>query len=295
MKRNWRKYNKDLENRGNITIWFSPKAIKAWKAPKTNKFGRPFSFSDAAITTLLMLKFTYRLGFRQVSGFVKSLVSIMGLKIQVPHFTSICKRMKTLEIPKHILSKRGITDIVFDTTGLRVYASGEWKKKKYGGKRTWKKIHVGMNLQTGEIFFSKATHKDTHDLKHVKDALAGGNRKHGQFLIDGIGDDFKLYDDTKKRNKDLLSPPRKGANPYNGPYARRQAVTFIQFLGGDEEAKTIWSKLTGYNKRSRVESGFSVWKRMFGEELASRTTASIDSEIYLKPLIFNKMIKMGCS
>ena len=65
MKRNWRKYNKDLENRGNITIWFSPKAIKAWKAPKTNKFGRPFSFSDAAITTLLMLKFTYRLGFRQ--------------------------------------------------------------------------------------------------------------------------------------------------------------------------------------------------------------------------------------
>ena len=72
--------------------------------------------------------------------------------------------MKKLQIPPHILYKQGVTDIVFDTTGVRVYLSGEWKKEKYGGRRRWKKIHLGINLQTKEIIFAKATSEHTHDL-----------------------------------------------------------------------------------------------------------------------------------
>jgi hypothetical protein len=72
--------------------------------------------------------------------------------------------VKRLQIPSHILSKRGITDIVFDATGVLIYSAGEWKKEKYGGRRRWKKIHLGINLANKEIIFAKATDEHTHDL-----------------------------------------------------------------------------------------------------------------------------------
>ena len=72
--------------------------------------------------------------------------------------------MKKLQIPPYILSKQGVRDVVFDTTGVRVYSASEWKKEKYDGRRRWKKIHFGINLQTKEIIFAKATSEHTHDL-----------------------------------------------------------------------------------------------------------------------------------
>ena len=175
--------------------------------------------------------------------------------------------MKKLQIPPHILYKQGVTDIVFDTTGVRVYLSGEWKKENYGGRRRWKKIHLGINLKTKEIIFAKATNEHTHD----------------------------LYDLAAEHQKDLLTPPRRGASPFTGAKSRREHVNLIRLLGGDNEARSIWAKLTGYNQRSHIEGAFSRWKRTFGENLGSRADTTIDSEIYVKSLILNKMMKSNYS
>ena len=289
MKCNWSQYNKTLENRGSINFWFSPEAIKKWRAPLKQTVGRPTVFSDDAILTLLMLKFVYRLAFRQLVGFARSLIDLLQLNLEIPHFTSIGKRMKKLTIPTHLLRKQAITDIVFDTTGLRVYSSGEWKKEKYGGKRRWRKIHVGINLHTKEIIFAKATDEHVHDLAHVSDVLACCNRKKGAFLIDGIGDTHDLYAKTALYNKKLLTPPRQNASLFSGCLSRQHAVRLISLLGNDREARAIWAKLTGYNQRAHIEGSFSIWKRMFGEELSSRTHKGIDIEVYVKSLMFNKM------
>ncbi len=179
--------------------------------------------------------------------------------------------MKKLQIPSHILSKRGITDIVFDTTGVRVYSSGEWKKEKYGGRRRWKKIHLGINLATKEIIFAKATNEHTHDLTH------------------------DLYDLTTSYQKELLTPPRKGASPFTGSKSRQNHVNLIRLLGGDDVARAIWAKLTGYNERAHVEGTFFRWKRVLGEDLSSRSDGTIDSEVYVKSLILNKMNKSKIS
>jgi Transposase DDE domain. len=153
----------------------------------------------------------------------------------------------------------------------------------------WKKIHLGINLDTKEIIFAKATNEYTHDLTHVKDVLDQGNRRKGKLLIDGIADTHDLYDLAASYKKDLLTPPRKGASLFTGSKSRRESVRLIRLLGGDDEAKTIWAKLTGYNQRSHVEGAFSRWKRVLGEDLSSRTDANINSEVYLKSLILNKM------
>jgi hypothetical protein len=291
MKCNWSEYNKALENRGSINFWFSSDAIKKWRADPTEKAGHPFKFSDDAILTLLILKFVYHLPFRQLTGFAKSLITILHLSIEVPHYTCINKRMKKLHIPSHILSKHGITDIVFDTTGVRVYSSGEWKKEKYGGRRRWKKIHLGINLDTKEIIFAKATNEHTHDLTHVEDVLNRGNRRKGKLLIDGIADTHDLYDLATSYQKELVTPPRKGASPFTGSKSRQSHVNVIRALGGDDVARAIWAKLTGYNERAHVEGTFSRWKRVLGEELSSRSNGNIDSEVFVKSLILNKMNK----
>ena len=31
---NWKEYDKSLRNRGNLTLWISPSAIKAWKVTR---------------------------------------------------------------------------------------------------------------------------------------------------------------------------------------------------------------------------------------------------------------------
>ncbi|MBM3193936.1 MAG: IS5 family transposase [Chlamydiae bacterium] len=252
------------------------------------KAGRPFKFSDDAILTLLILKFVYHLPFRQLAGFTKSLIAILHLSIQVPHYSCINKRMKKLQIPSHLLSKRGITDIVFDTTGVRIYSAGQWKKEKYGGRRRWKKIHLGINLATKEIIFAKATNEHTHDLAHIEDVLNKGNLRRGKLLIDGIADTHDLYDLSACYQKDLLTPPRKGASPFTGSKSRQNHVNLIRALGGDDIARSIWAKLTGYNERAHVEGTFSRWKRVLGEDLSSRSDKNIDLEVHVKSLILNK-------
>ena len=52
--------------------------------------------------------------------------------------------------------------MVFDTTGVRVYESGEWEKEKYGSRRKWKEIHVRIDLKTKEIVYSKAINSQIH-------------------------------------------------------------------------------------------------------------------------------------
>ena len=66
---NWNVYNKALVNRGLLTFWLDESAILAWyDEPKTSSRGRPQSYSELAISTVLMLKRVFRLTLRRDSS-----------------------------------------------------------------------------------------------------------------------------------------------------------------------------------------------------------------------------------
>lgn len=287
MKSTWSEYNKSLINRGSINFWFSEESCKKWKAKKTKKIGRPFIFSDEWIEALLILRFVFHLPLRQLQGFALSLLQMLRLSAQIPHYTCICKRGK--KDPKRMI-KKNITDIVFDTSGIRIYESGEWKKEKYGGHRKWRKLHVAIDLKTKEIIYSKLTAASSHDLSQIDEVMGCLNRKKGKVLIDGIADQHELYTKCLRYNKQLLTPPRKGSSIQNGIDQRKDAIKIIRALGEDLEAKSIWGKLTGYNQRSQIETLFSRWKRVLGESLRSKLEETCSNEIYVKSLIMNKML-----
>ena len=94
--RNWPKYNKALKRRGSLTIWFDP--AMTWEATPTGKRGRQPEYSDAAIQTCLTMKVLFGMALRQTTGFVESLLRLIGLDWAVPDFSTLSRRQKTLKV-----------------------------------------------------------------------------------------------------------------------------------------------------------------------------------------------------
>jgi len=74
---NWPEYNKALKRRGSLTIWFDPGM--AWAALPTGKRGRQPVYTDAAVQTCLTMKVLFGMALRQTTGFMESLLRLVGL------------------------------------------------------------------------------------------------------------------------------------------------------------------------------------------------------------------------
>jgi hypothetical protein len=293
-KRDWHKYNRQLVNRGNINFWINPQVLKNWQAKKKKKNGHPFIYGEELIQAMCCIRFKFHLSLRETEGFFSSLMSVMGNLFKVPCYTQLCRRMKTLALPEHLLQRKGVTDIVMDTTGLKIYGVGEWRNQKYGGKKRWKKLHLALDPRSGKLVLAELTNEYVHDTQYLEKALQRTNRRNGRILFDGIADSRRCYEMARKYNKQLLTPPKKGAILRNesGYEGRNEAIRIINRLGGDREAKSIWAKLVGYNKRVIAESMMSRWKQLFGGKLQSSCDQRQQIEIKLKAIMVNAMISM---
>lgn len=290
-KRDWKQYNKQLINRGNLNFWVTKKSLKFWKAKKKKKAGRPFTYSNEAIKAMLMVRFKYQLPLRELEGFFQFLSKLMKIP-KVPSYTQVCRRMRSIQLPEELINKNKVTDLVLDTTGLKVYGEGEWCKRHYGGKSKWVKLHVGIDPKDGKLVIAEVTEEHVHDTAYLEQALKRCNRKKGKVLFDGIADSKKCYETCKKYNKKLLTPPNRKAVLRQEPEycLRNEALRIIKGLGGDEIARSIWSKLSGYSRRSQVESSIARWKKLLGGGLKSQNFERIKNEVKLKAMILNEMV-----
>jgi len=290
-KRDWKQYNKQLINRGNLNFWITKKSLKFWKAKKSKKAGRPFTYSDEAIRAMLVVRFKYQLPLRELEGLFQFLAKLMDIP-QIPSYTQVCRRMRSIELPENLTDRRGITDLVFDTTGLKVYGEGEWCAKRYGGKSKWIKLHVGMDQKSGKLALAEVTQEHVHDTACLEKALKRCNGRKGKVLFDGIADSKRCYELCRSYNKQLLTPPNRRAILRQEPEyrLRNDALRIINGLGGDELARSIWSKLTGYSRRSEIESSIARWKKLLGAGVKSKGLERIKKEVMIKGMILNEMI-----
>ena len=70
----------------------------AWSAQPTGKRGRQPVYSDAAVQTCLTMKVLFGMALRQTTGFVESLLCLIGLDREVPDFSTRGRRRKTLAV-----------------------------------------------------------------------------------------------------------------------------------------------------------------------------------------------------
>ena len=92
----------------------------SWDAAPSGKRGRQQTYSDTAIQTCLTMKVLFGMALRQTTGFVESLLRLIGLDWTVPDYSTLSRRQKTLvvNIPYH--GSHGPLNLLIDSTGIKV-------------------------------------------------------------------------------------------------------------------------------------------------------------------------------
>lgn len=296
--KNWSEYNKALVNRGDFTIWFDDDLIENWEHPNPGrKRGRPFTYSDAAILALLMLREFFRLPYRQTAGLGRALMKLMGVDVQIPDYTSLSKRAKKLEVPADISLPSGRSvDVVVDSTGLKVFGEGEWKVKKHGvtGRRVWRKLHLAVDPVTHQIVAQTLTESGCTDGEKAVELVDQAQPTINRFFGDGAYDQWDIHDALALRQIAPVIPPRRGSkirqhgNKKAPPHPRDEAVRKIRQSG-----RKAWKEEVEYHRRSIAETAMSRIKITFGDKLKNRNMENQKTEAAIRAKLLNQFAIIG--
>lgn len=295
---NWSSYNKSLVSRGNISIWIEEDALNNWYYKGPSERGGQFEYSDECIECLLGLKAVFKLGYRQLEGFACSIISLMGFDVKVPVYTQICRRASSIEVDLDVPKSNSPLFIVVDSTGLKVYGEGEWKTRKHGisKRRTWRKLHLGVDEKTGMIYAEVLTRngKGDGDAQQVEDMLEQVESPIDKFSGDGAYDTSDIWDLLKHKQIQGIIPPQENAvywldeNKERLDHDRNHILKEIERDGRKE-----WKKNSGYHRRSLSETAMFRFKTIFGPTLYSRDFEKQKTEARIKTKCLNKMTATG--
>lgn len=293
---NWPEYDASLRRRGSLTVWFTDEAIAAWRAePRTTPGGQPY-YSALAIATALTLRAIFSLAFRQTEGLIGSIVALLGLTLTVPDHSTMSRRSRTLVLPPLRRSGTGSLQLLVDSTGLKLGGDGEWLVEKHGTsrRRSWRKLHIGIDAWSGEIVAIELTKKDVDDAARTGALLDKITDPVASFTADGAYDQDRVYQAVCERHPDavVIVPPRSTAalGPSSGsaPTRRDQHIQEIA-----ERGRMGWQKSSGYNVRAKVEAAIGRYKRVIGGSLRSRTDETEATEVAIAARALNRMLELG--
>ena len=295
---NWTAYDAALRQRGSLTLWFTDDAIAAWRAePRTTRGGQPW-YSPLAILTALTLRAVFRLALRQTEGLIGSVLHLLGLELAVPDHSTLSRRAETLEVPRPRPGGDGQSvHLLVDSTGLKLCGPGEWLAEKHGTKkrRSWKKLHLGVDAKTGQILASELTGHAADDGAQVGPLLDQVAGPVASFTGDGAYDQQRVYASVAERHPEaaVIVPPRSTAVPSDtAETAPTQRDRHLQFIA--EHGRMGWQRASGYTKRARAEAAVGRFKRVIGDGLRSRTDRRRATEVNIAVRALNRMLELGC-
>ncbi len=292
--RNWPEYEAGLRRRGDVTVWLSDAALNAWRAPASGKPGGQRTYADIAIEAALTIRMVFHLPLRQTEGFLRSLAQLLEVELPIPDHTTLSRRLKKLD---NIRFRRLATDrpihLLIDSTGLRIHVGHLRKPPK---RRAWRKLHLAVDADTGEIIASDLTPRRTHDCTPVPGLLEQISDPIASVSADGAYDTMAVYEAAHGRNRAravrVLIPPgrdaRLSAKPSAALRERDLNIRSIRELGRRE-----WHTSSGYSKRSMVENTMYRYKTIIGRGMRSRTLEGQRMEVQLASIILNTMTLLG--
>ena len=163
----------------------------ARKAEPRMTRGGQRAYSSLAILTALTLRAVFRLALRQTEGLIGSVIRLLRLDLAVPDHSTLSRRAETLEVPRpSACAGAEPMHLLVDSTGLKLCGAGEWLHEKHGTKvrRSWRKLHLGMDAGTGQIVASLLTTKDVDDGSQVGPLLDQVEGPLASFTGDGAYD-----------------------------------------------------------------------------------------------------------
>ena len=276
--RNWRDYESGLRARGSLTVWisFTDGELLNWDAPRPGrrKPGRQRKYSNHAIETAVTLGMVFHLSSRQTEGMLQSLFALLKLDNGVPDHTTVSRRKAKLgKVPFYQDKHKTPLHILIDSSGLTVHVGQLRKPPK---NRDYRKLHLCVDEQTGEVVAGELMSKGAHDSSRVASLVGQINRPVSSARADSAYDTSGVYDALENHREDrsprVLIPPRKGAQFASGAASSRQRnrnITEQARLG-----KRNWHTESGYTKRSKVETTFYRYKALEGSPMRAKGLAA---------------------
>lgn len=78
--KNWSEYNRILQERWDLNLWFDPKVLDKWYKPTTK--AQATHYSNQAILTCLTIRVLFNLSLRVTQGLISSLIYRLSLPIR---------------------------------------------------------------------------------------------------------------------------------------------------------------------------------------------------------------------
>ena len=142
---NWPAYDKAIKRRGSLSIWFDLEMM--WAAKPTDKRGRQPVYSGEedqktvrgtvfptnAVQTCMTMKLLFGMAPRQTTGFVESLLRLIGLDWDVPDFSTLSRRRKTLAVNIPHRASPGPLHLLIDIEPVSATGSSEPARGDQGG------------------------------------------------------------------------------------------------------------------------------------------------------------------
>jgi hypothetical protein len=296
---NWSEYNEGLRLRGDLTVWICDAALDLWTAPRrTTPGGQPHYF-DLAIKLCLTLGKVFKQPLRQTQGLMRSIATLLGVKIAVPDFSTLSRRSNGAILRPNPRTDNGASiQLVVDSTGLKIFGEGDWLEETHKTKakrKSWRKLHLGLDLVSGQIVCSDLTADDICDPTALPSLLDQTDGPVDLFLADGAYDGEPTVEALTERLgsaiKVTIPPPKNAAlspDASRNPSIRDRHIAEIKADG-----RMAWQKSSRYNQRSRIETQIGRWKAIIGHKLKARSFENQNTGAKIGVRILNRMTELG--
>ena len=283
-------------------MWFTDEAVAAWAAePRTTRGGQP-RYSALAILTALTLRAVFHLPFRQAEGLIGSIIGLLGLALRVPDHTTLSRRSATVAVPRPARPSVGADGeaepmhLLVDSTGLKLCGPGEWLVEKHGTRtrRSWRKLHLGLDAKGGQIVAASLTAKEVDDGAEVGPLLDQVDGAVASFTADGGYDQDSVSTAVAERHPEaaIIVPPRARAVPSDtAETAPTQRDRHLQHIA--EHGRMAWQKASGYTIRALAEAAIGRWKQVIGDGLRAHTDERRATEVDVAVYTLNRMLELG--
>ena len=138
----------------------------------------------------------------------------------MPDHTTLSRRGRAFAArqPRTVRHDRPV-HVVLDSTGLQVFGQGEWNAEKHRRRpRQWRKLHLAVDPESGEILAHVLTDTEVGDITAVPVLLATVEGPIASVIADGAYDPDSVYQAASSRQHDpppdIVIPPRKVDSRY---------------------------------------------------------------------------------
>lgn len=183
--------------------------------------------------------------------------------------------------------------LIVDSTGLKIHRGSGWQETKHGTGKTrksWRKLHIGYDPDSGEIVASLLTSDQIGDETALPDLTARIESQVSRVLADGAYDGAGVSTCLTQKfgpAVEITIPPPKTA--VLGLSEERNA--HIKHIA--EHGRMAWQSATGYNIRALVEAQIGRRKTVIGPGLNAREMSRQVTENKIATKSLNRMTRLG--